>query len=359
MLVPAHHSFGFMLDVADWAVANRESLWLVWPILVVFLAGLQVWWLLRADKNLLTKKVWWLIAIVELVACLGYPFISDDIFSYLYSGKMVVDYKVNPYVVMPKEFFGKDQWLFFVKNVDNVYYKLHNIPITYYYGPVFLGYTSLFVKIVGGGKFLGLFFGWKLLNWWWFLLTGWLLMKIVEKKNTVLAIWFFNPLLQFELLVNNHNDLLMICVFLMTFIVSQKNRLWTGVLLGLSVLIKFVTVLGVPLYFLNEKWRRQGFKLMGFAILLLNAVKPLHLWYYSWIYLFFPIGGLKKSSWAIIFLGQMLMMLNYSGYIKYGRWTGAPFLPSMETVRWILLVLVIFWEYKRFLKINLLKYKYF
>lgn len=358
MLIPSNQNFSFFLNVVDIANQNRHWLWIFWLIIIILLTAIQIWWL-KNHQIKFTQKLWIIVALIELIASLSFPFISNDIYSYLYSGKMVVEYKSNPYLTYPKEFFGRDQWLFFVNNVDNIYYYVGNTQIKYYYGPVFLVYTTLIVKFIGPERFLGLYITWKILNWIWFILTGFILIKLIKNKDKVMALWFFNPLLQFELLVNNHNDLLMIGLFLGAILLSQKNKIYSWLLFIGSVLIKFLSIIGAPLLFIKNKYKENTFFLIGILILLLHAIRPLHVWYYSWIYMFFPMVNLKTKTWVIIFLAQAVMLINYSGYIMYNRWVGAPFLPSMEIIRWLLLGIVVILEWKRISKIFLLKYKYF
>jgi hypothetical protein len=359
MLLPSHPEYGRLINIVDWGNNNRYWLCGVFAGIVGLLTVLQLWWLKRENGKNWSKKMWIGVMIIELMAVLSYNFISDDLYSYLYSGKMVVEYKVNPYTVMPKEFFGRDQWLFFVKNVNNVYYHLGDTGITYYYGPLFLAYTSIFVKLVGPGRFVALYLGWKTLNLIWFMLAGWILMRLIKDRSKVMALWYFNPLLQFEMLTNNHNDLMMIGLFFGSLMLITKNKL-NAVLTALaSTAIKFVSVIGWPILLIKEKYREVGFFIMGFVVVLFHAVKPLHLWYYSWLYLFWPMARLKTRTWILLFLFQGVMLINYSGYIWFNRWTGAPFLPPIGMVRWMLLLLLLVSEWERILKINLLKYKYF
>lgn len=359
MLIPSHPEYGFLLSIGEWGNINRHWLWCIFAVIIGILTILQLWWLKRDNGKNWSKKMWIGVIIIELIAVLGYNFISEDLYSYLYSGKMVVEYGVNPYTVMPKEFFGRDQWLFFVKNVNNVYYHLGETGITYYYGPLFLAYTSLFVKLFGPGRFVALYTGWKILNLVWFILAGWVLSRLIKDKSKVMALWFFNPLLQFELLTNNHNDLLMIGLFWTSLLLISKNKIRAGLLFLGSLAIKFVSIIGLPLFFVREKYRETGFFVIGLLVLILHTLKPLHLWYYSWVYMFLPMVSLKLRTWMILFLFQGVMLINYSGYIWFNRWTGAPFLPPIGVIRWLLLILLLLSEWERILKIYLLKYKYF
>lgn len=359
MLLPAHPEYGVLVDWIDLANQNRHWLWTIFALIIILLTVFQLWWFRPKKLLVYPNKVWITVALIELVATLSYPLISDDIYSYLYSGKMVVEYGVNPYVVMPKEFLGKDLWLFFVKNVDNVYYSLGNVDITYYYGPLFLIYTVIFVGLIGGSRFVAMYLGWKLLNWIWFMLAGWVLYKVVKDQQKVLTWWYLNPLLQFELLTNNHNDLLMIGLFWLAVWLVVQNKVKKWILFLASFLTKFVSIVGLPLVIFSGKRRENMAFILGVAVILFHAMKPLHAWYYSWVYLFWPFAQLKRRTWQIFFIGQMVLLLNYSGYIWFNRWTGAPFLPDIRLIRWVLVGLVLFSERERIFKTYLLKYKYF
>jgi len=350
MLLPSHPEYGYLLTVVEWGNNNRYWLWSVFAIAMGILTLFQLWWLLKEKDKNWTTRVWIGIILIELLATLSYNYISDDLYSYLYSGKMVVEYKVNPYTVMPKEFFGRDQWLFFVKNVNNVYYHLGNTGITYYYGPLFLAYSTLFVKIVGPGRFVAMYLGWKLLNLGWFMLAGKILMRLLKNRSKIMALWYLNPLLQFELLTNNHNDLLMLGTFFLSLFLISKNKLGAILALLASIFVKFVSVIGVPILLFKEKHREVGFFIMGFVAILFHTVKPLHLWYYGWLYMFWPMARLKTRTWLILFLFQGVLLINYSGYIWFNRWTGAPFLPAVGIIRWSLFLFLLASEWERIFK---------
>ena len=98
------------------------------------------------------KKLLLLAGAVVLISSLAYPFLSHDLFSYLFDAKIIWHYRQNPYQYSP-DHFASDPWLRF----------MHWTHRTCPYGPVWLGYT-LIPAIFSFGRFIINFYCLKLLN---------------------------------------------------------------------------------------------------------------------------------------------------------------------------------------------------
>jgi hypothetical protein len=262
--------------------------------------------LLRAER----KKLLFLAAAVIFLAAFSYPFLSHDLFSYLFDAKIVWHYQKNPYRFSPDQ-FASDPWLRFT------HWTHRSMP----YGPVWLAY-SLLPAIFSFGRFIINFYGLKLLNGLVFFAAGSCLLKIARNDRRVFAYWFFNPFLLIELVVNGHNDLLMIALFFASlFFYQKRKKIISLVLFLLSAATKFITALSWPLVFLkNRRFWATGFLFflfLGFSWQI-NRFQP---WYFTWAFLAFPFLGMANFSWLIVFFCQfLLLVLKYYPFLATGSW---------------------------------------
>jgi len=262
--------------------------------------------LFRAER----KKLLLLAAAVIFLAAFSYPFLSHDLFSYLFDAKIVWHYQKNPYRFSPDQ-FAPDPWLRFI------HWTHRSMP----YGPVWLAY-SLLPAIFSFGRFIINFYGLKLLNGLVFFAAGSCLLKIAHNDRRVFAYWFFNPFLLIELVVNGHNDLLMIALFFASlFFYQKRKKIISLVLFLLSAATKFITALSWPLVFLkNRRFWATGFLFflfLGFSWQI-NRFQP---WYFTWAFLAFPFLGMANFSWLIVFFCQFLLLaLKYYPFLATGSW---------------------------------------
>src|SRR3989339_2061508 len=228
MLQEAHPRLKVLLLWIEWGGNHRREIAVVLGIVWVLMGIIQLW-LLREKR---TKNWLWVVVVVSLLVSFAYPFLSRDVFSYLFAGKMVECYGVNPYATLPKVFFEQDLWLRFT----------HWIDAKYVYGPMALFFSWLPVKIIGCQRFIVNFFAYKLFNWLIFVITGCVWWRKAKDKNLVLAAWFLNPFLLTEWLINGHNDLLMVSFWLLSWWGLKKSRWWSAVLYVVSIMTKYVSV---------------------------------------------------------------------------------------------------------------------
>jgi len=263
------------------------------------------------------KKLLVLAGIIVLLGSLSYPFLSHDIFNYLFDAKIVWRYHQNPYLQAPQSFSG-DHWLRF----------MHWVHRTCPYGPIWLLYT-LIPGLLSFGKFVINFYGLKLLNGLLFFSTGWLLLKINKNDKKVFAYWFFNPLLVIELLVNAHNDLLMIALFLLTALfIKEKSRKSTWLLFLCSIATKYVSLLLAPVLFLSKKWREIFWPLVlsGFLFAFAYRAEGFQIWYFTWLFMALPLMKLNLFFWSLVFvLEAIILIFKYYPFILTGFWQETSF----------------------------------
>jgi hypothetical protein len=297
----------FLKKIIETGGMHRQILAMVWGGIVLFLLGMQIYLVTR--KNEVSRGVKISGIILAGLAAGSYPFLSKDIYTYIFSAKMVVDYGVNPYVVAPNTFFGKELWLDLMGSVER----------PYFYGPVYLGLSIVPLIILGTNRVITILVSFKIINFLFFVAGGWAVEKLVKNKNRALSIWWFNPLLLIELLVNGHNDLVMIVLFLMGMVLIEKRKIlgWTAIVM--SVLSKWVSG-GLWPIMIAGKYKSQVAGLMAvgmFLVLMTNGQS----WYWAWMFMLIPLIWIKdKRSWIAIFVFQALILYGYGSFIVTKKW---------------------------------------
>lgn len=339
MLADGHPFFNHFAGIIPFRDAHRLLLANVYLALIIVLFGLQIFLLFTKRFNFLSvKNLFWAAGIGTFFFSLAYPFLSRDLFTYLFSAKMVLFYHVNPFVVPPINFFSTDLWVGFV----------HNIEFPYAYGPASLIYSLIPMLLFSGKRFILNFCGYKLMNAAVFYLTGFLLFKLNDKDKKVFAYWFFNPLLVVELLINAHNDLLMVGLFVVAvyyLFKGSKLKAWLSFLV--SVLTKYTSAIALPVMLLGKRNKPLSFKILSFVsivLLLVQKLRNLQGWYYTWLYMFLPLAKLKIQSWILISLIGMLFLIHYYPFVKWGFWGATPLIPYSKWFFYSFLTLIILLE---------------
>jgi len=303
----------------DFCSANRGMLAEIYIFLIFALFILQLATLFsRLVKRLSIKSLFVIAVLTTLAFSFSYPFLFADFFTYIFSAKMIMAYHANPYKIPPEKFMSSDLWLGFMRNIE----------FTYTYGPVALSYSLIPVILFSEGRFLLNFFGLKLMNAVVFYLTGSLIFKITKDKNTF-SLWFFNPFLVLELLMNAHNDLLMIFLFVIfIYFLQGRHPVKAFFAFAASVLVKYFSVIALPLLFLSKDKRKLFLKMLALVVPLLLSIQRIRLvqsWYYSWVFLFLPFLELKGRTLVVIYLIGFILAVNYFSFIKLGYWGGRLF----------------------------------
>jgi hypothetical protein len=179
-----------------------------------------------------------------------YPVAALDVYDYLMYGRIVLEYGGNPFLQAPSAFpdplVGYSPW----PNERSVYGPLWQLLSLI---PTWLAGESMLRGLVAF-KLLGLvaFVGCSIVIWR-------LLGRFSPRHaaaGTLLFAW--NPLLQFELVGNAHNDVVMVLlVLLAVWALVAERRLLVLPLLALAVLTKLLAVALGPV-FLYGLWRGPG-----------------------------------------------------------------------------------------------------
>ena len=180
-----------------------------------------------------------------LVLIFAYPFLSSDLFNYLFDAKIIIKYNASPYTHRPLD-FPQDEWLRFMRWVHRY------SP----YGPLWLG-ISIFPAALGLGKFVLNFLAFKIFIASFHLINAVIIYKILKKidpPKTLIGTAFYaiNPLFLIEGVVNAHNDVVFATTLLlaMLFLVTRKKLAALIAVLS-GILIKYISLLIFPWVVLN------------------------------------------------------------------------------------------------------------
>lgn len=290
----------------DWAVYlgyyRRDISWNVYMTLLI---------ILFIFHYLLTKKykhnsALTIAALIAGIGCISYPFLSHDLFNYLFDARILTHYGKNPYLFTALDFQG-DLWTRF----------MHWTHRTYPYGPTFLPLT-LIPSFLGWGKFSLTFFLYKMMNG----LLYFLAVHFLNKKNKREAMFFAtHPLVIIEGLVNGHNDMIAVSIGLIgIYLLERKYAFWSKVVLLFSGGIKYVTLPLVGLV-VDKKHRWYTKALFGVQIslvLYLCYKMEIQPWYFLSLFAFVPFFGLYIERLSVLFFG---LLLSYYPFIRFGDWT--------------------------------------
>lgn len=290
-------------------------------------------------------------ALNTLILIFAYPFLSSDLFNYLFDAKILTLYHVSPYTHRALD-FPQDDWIRFMRWVHRY------SP----YGPVWLG-LSVIPSVLGFGKFLLTFLTFKIFIAAFHLINSQVIYKVLEKvnpKKAVLGTAFYalNPLFLIEGIANGHNDLVFATFLLLPIYFSlakRKEILFTATFLT-GLLIKYISVLNLPWYIMRTYLKKpksfENFVILN--ILTMAAFTFLYStfrvtvpfvsagatqvqfqpWYLFWTIPF--VAFIPKPFYmAVAIILAIGAMLRYIPFIYFGDWS------TLGTVQYMRLVTVL------------------
>jgi hypothetical protein len=185
---------------------------------------------------------------LAVVLALVIPFHSQDILGYINRGVQQVFYYANPYLTTISQLPAWES--------DPLLHRhwIHN-PCPY--GFVF-AQLAKFLTQLGQGQFALMFFifkGWNVLVHLATMAAIYQLSKCFNKNEPaskiLLPVYLYgwNPLILLNLVANGHNDgLLALLVLLSVLLVARKQYVWVLPILMMSILVKYVSLVLMPLY---------------------------------------------------------------------------------------------------------------
>lgn len=232
----------------------------------------------------------------------SYPFLSHDLFNYLFDAKIVTFYHQNPYILKALD-FPLDPWLRF----------MHWTHRTYPYGPSFLLLT-LIPSVLSFGKFILSFLFYKGMVIGIYILTVFLLNRSNRKWAMIFAT---HPLILMEGLINGHNDMIALSLALISIMILQKNKLiYAKIMFMLSAGIKYTTM---PLIGLtkNGKFNNLILFIQMCLLIYMGTKMEIQPWYYLILFVLIPFYTKLLIDWNIFIAG---LMFSYYPYIRLGGW---------------------------------------
>lgn len=241
------------------------------------------------------------IPVVALnVAFLFVPFLSsNDLYSYIFSGRVYHIWGENPYLV-PYSSFPNDP---LYKSLETVWAK-HTVL----YGPAFLyvsGYLNLLLQdnfLLLTGAFKGLFL---LAN----ILIAFLIYKITNSKKSV-YLYSLNPLVIYELSGNIHTESLLLLFLAFSFYLLYKRPVLSFSVFTFSVLVKYYSALFAPLYLIYLKKKSMRQLLIALTVgALISVLLYLPFWtgFEIFDYLMSYYNGIYPSPSLGIYFGEVLL----------------------------------------------------
>ena len=286
-------------------------------------------------KYLVYRQLRFIILTISILLLFSYSSVlSYDIFNYIATAKVTYFYKENPYIVMPIE-FTNDPSFTFVRAANKISL----------YGPVWLVLSGI-PFYIGFNNPVLMLFTFKALNVAFYLLTIVLIWKI--SKNLISVSFFaLNPLVIIEILLNSHNDTVMIFLALFSFYCLIKNKTKLSILfLILSILIKYATVFLIPVYvyaLIKNKEKKNINKdrffyysfISMFILFLLSPIREeMYSWYAVWFIAFASFLIKKKYIYYFVVFLSIGLLLGYVPYMYTGLYTS-----SIILLKYIIIIL--------------------
>ncbi len=184
-----------------------------------------------------------------------YPINAEDLFFYVVRSLVLTQYHANPMVIPPSQ-FPHDPLMKLAGTV---------MQLPSPYGPLALLIQALPLVIVGRNVLASLLIL-KFLFSAILMLTAFIIYKILLKiaprfalPATLALAW--NPFALLEYSANSHNDIVMVfLIILAVFALVKERHLWAMTLITASVLIKFASLVLIPLFFIYSLRQQSTMK---------------------------------------------------------------------------------------------------
>lgn len=342
-------ALSFISSLQSLGYYNRPLSTIVFILLIIFLFSFFIVNLFLASRNKLTiKYIFTITVLLTVISVFAYPFLSSDVFNYMFDAKILLHYHLSPYTHKALD-FPSDDWIRFMR------WTHRYSP----YGPAWL-LLSIFPALLGFGKFILSLLAFKVLAGIFHILNTIIIYRILTKiksNEILLGVTFYalNPLLLIEGVSNGHNDVVLATSILLTvyFVVYKKVTLSTFIM-AIGFLIKYLPVLTLPglLLIALKKVSIEKFIILNFIMLLLFTIIvstfPLTVpfiskgstqvqfqpWYLFWTIPIVALTGNKRLvliSIAICFGA----MFRYIPYLYNGDWSHTGTIQFMEVVTFI------------------------
>ena len=212
-------------------------------------------------KNQKIKESWlsYLAVLFRLLFLLAIPNLTQDFYRFVWDGRLILE-GLNPYLHTPNELMESSIGLF--PQMNTLYEGMGALSAKHYsnYPPVhqmpfiiaaFISKHSILgsivvLRLILISADLGI------------LVFGKKLLKKLNKPTRTMYWFILNPLVIIELTGNLHFEGLMLCFFIISlyFIHSKKWHI-AAVVMALSIAVKLVPVLSLPLFLNKLGWKKS------------------------------------------------------------------------------------------------------
>lgn len=270
------------LAFALWAVGLAIWLGAMWNVLV-HLRGRRF-----TEVRLLVGGT---TTALYLAAIAMYPTNAIDVYIYAARSRLLTTYGLNPNAVQPVAFWDVDPYMRYASKewADNL------SP----YGPLW-NQLAAPVTWIGGDSIGAAVIGFKIVSALSALAIGFLVYDIVRERAPAWALpaallWLWNPLVLWDGVGNAHNDVTLMLPVVAALCAWQRRLYgWVVPLLLASVLIKYVTLILVPVAAVAV-WRRTSDSRERATLILGTAAGAILLAAIS-MYPFYDLGALLTSA---------------------------------------------------------------
>jgi len=342
----------FMQQIGYFHRSLATSIYVIWIITAFSFYIFNLW--LFYKKKVHENYLKYAVIFSTLILILAYPFLSSDLFNYIFYSKIILKYHANPYTYRALDFPG-DEWLRFMRWVHGY------AP----YGPLWLA-GAIIPALLGFGKFILNFLMFKIFIGFFHIINSYLILKILNKINprfSLLGTAFYalNPLFLIEGVANAHNDVVLASFLLLAvyFHVHKENaKLFAAIFAG--TLIKYIPFLNLPWFILSFFCRKKiNYKIIVFLSLTTLTIFTIIFSTFSLKVPFVPGGStqVQFQPWylfwtlpyialipkrSLIILGILVSIgasFRYLPFLFYGDWSHPHTILFMQTV--IILPLVL------------------
>ena len=336
---------GRMQNLGYFHRSLATSIYAVWIVTAFSFYVLNLW--LFYKKKLRENYLKFAVVFSTLILIFAYPFLSSDLFNYIFYSKIILIYHASPYTSRALDFPG-DEWLRFMRWVHGY------AP----YGPLWIA-AALIPAFLGFGKFILNLLMFKIFIGSFHLINSYIIFKILKKtgiQNILLGTSFYalNPLFLIEGVANAHNDIVLASLLLLSvyFYVHKKNAKSFAALFA-GILIKYIPILNLPWYIFSLLGRKK----VNYEIIVFLSLTTLTIftfifstfaikvpfvtggstqvqfqpWYLFWT---LPYIALIPKRYLLI-LGILVSIgasLRYLPFLFYGDWSHAHTILFMQAV---------------------------
>ena len=212
-------------------------------------------------KNQKIKESWlsYLAVLFRLLFLLAIPNLTQDFYRFVWDGRLILE-GLNPYLHTPNELMESSIGLF--PQMNTLYEGMGALSAKHYsnYPPVhqmpfiiaaFISKHSILgsivvLRLILISADLGI------------LVFGKKLLKKLNKPTRTMYWFILNPLVIIELTGNLHFEGLMLCLFIMSlYFIHSKKWHMAAVVMALSIAVKLVPVLSLPLFLNKLGWKKS------------------------------------------------------------------------------------------------------